>query len=265
MFEESSGILCPMTAEKSMGLPERDAAVVVAAGLSRRLLDLSISDESHAGAENRFTGFQSTSKTACRLLERLDLAELCQDDGCSYTLCPPAEVLKLRSASGQNLALVLAELLEAYLDLACSLGPAKDLLPTTRSAFKGPRSSRLELTALTRLGYLEMVGESVRWTDKVQAMMQKLGFWDEKGRDFDSLYNEWLQESAVLLLDATPQLLRQRLRKMARKMDHVEFAVLLRDQFDGLYCKSNPDGTLRSKSEQDTRLPFLIHKLLSLE
>lgn len=139
-------------------------------------------------------------------------------------------------------------MLSAYIGMVCEYGPEDRRLSPEREPFYAPAQCRLEIEALERLGYIEAQGQEACWTDKIAPAMQAAWLWDEMGRSRQAVEEERLAKESAAALAAVSAFTRWRLRRAARRKSELDFAILLRDRFGGLFWTKNPDGSRRPDS-----------------
>jgi len=91
--------------------------------------------------------------------------------------------------------------------------------------------------------------------------MQSAYLWSADGQSIGALEEAALEDECRVALSLTSEHTKRLLTIEAKRLSELDFALLLRDRFDGLYLRKNPDGTLRSRPG-DVRLLKAVYRSL---
>lgn len=123
--------------------------------------------------------YMSTFEAVAEALYRLGIMRPL-DRCCSIFICEPQQDFELAQAnwsSGPSFSELLKEFVELFGEFGADywgFGTAAE------TAFKPKwRTLTMAMNALASVGYAEQVGDSYRWTGKVEAVMAAVGFWPE--------------------------------------------------------------------------------------
>ena len=114
---------------------------------------------------------------------------------------------------------------------------------------------------MARLDYVERRGMEVVWTDKIAPAMRAAYLWTDDGQSSQAVEEAAFATECSDLLAQTPEITKRRLALEAARLSELDFVLLLRDQFDGLYLKTNPDGSLRAQTT-DVRVVKAVYRAL---
>lgn len=124
---------------------------------------------------------------------------------------------------------------------------------------------RLELILGTsgghKLGLHRAPWTAVLWTNKMAGSMQDTYLWNADGQSIEAVAQDAFKDECAVALNLTPEHTRRLLAAEAKRMSEFDFLLLLKDRFDGLYFKKDPDGALRSRPG-DVRLLKAVYRSL---
>lgn len=261
-------------------LPERHLATELAVGLARRLnAILGGSTDAVPAPGYVFHHFTTDFEDACDVLWGLGVAyaaygsdpdkrELAVGHGlevdsspCYFRFFSEADIRSRLSDARNPPSVSLQEILESYIAIACGYGVNQTQLSCSRGPFAPQSEYAKEIEALARLGYVERRGLEVAWRDKIGEAMENALLWQADGQTRREVEEAALAVDCAAVLAATPELLRNRLRKEAKRLSMLDFVHLLGTRYEGLYLKTNPDGSDRVP-EGDGRILMEVYKAL---
>lgn len=119
--------------------------------------------------------FEAVAEALCRLGIMKPL-----DRSCSIFICEPQQDYELAQANWSS-GPSFSELLKEFVELFGEFGADFWGFGTSADTPFKPKSRTLAtaMNALAAVGYAEHVGDSYRWTGKVEAAMVAAGFWPE--------------------------------------------------------------------------------------
>ena len=249
-------------------LPERYLSIELAIGIARRLTTI-LSPSSEEFSERIGSGYlwhmhTSDFTRGCHILWKLEVAYAAYGSeshrkGFTFTNViyekaePPyfsflnlEEIRKKLNEGFPKTAPNLEEIIGAYIAIVCNYGPMDALLSTNREPFYPQKEYIREVSALKKVGYLKEIDSKVIWTEKIAPIMQQAHLWERDGRSSEAVRKELISEKSDSLLKDTPEMTIRILRREAKHSSELDFVVLLRDQFDGLFIRKNPGGTERT-------------------
>jgi hypothetical protein len=243
-------------------LPERHLVTELAVGIARRLYAiLTAQGAPEPGYLHHY--YTTHFENGCGVLWRLGVAVAAYDSeperkGLAYGTITnekvwppyfkPFEAQEIRTAlAGKAPASAppLQEVIDAYISLACDYGPTGSALPAKREPFSPQAQYNREVEALIRFGFAERCGSQARWTNKIAPAMRYACVWEDDGRNSSDVAAQATAAECAALLAQTPDLTKRVLAQEAPRLSEMDFVLLLRDEFDGLYLKKNPDGSRR--------------------
>lgn len=263
-------------------LPERQLVAELSVGLARRLNSiLSSKNDGKWMTQEGYVHHLYTSdfENGCNVLWRLDVARAacgCEEDRKELSfgtvveekIWPPyfrfyseAAIRKRLAAEIPSTAPPLDEILPAYLSVACDYGPSGSSLSSRREPFIPQREYLNEINLLAHCGYMGHLGEGVLWTDQIGPAMQSAYLWERDNQSSETVAEAKLKKECLAALELTPEPTKRALAKEALRLSELDFAILLRDKFDGLYWGKNPDGTPRP-DPGDIRFLKVMYKSL---
>lgn len=248
------------TMAKVLSLPERHLITELAVGLARRLNEIL---EPAGNGDQRGPGYVWHSYTSdlengCDVLSRLNVAHAAPP---CFKFFAPDRIREALSGEISETSPSLDEVLTTYLSVVCEYGAAGSCLSSKRAPFIPQEELAREIDALVRLGYLERLGDAVLWADKIAPEMRQASLWQEDGQSNRSVTDANLAAECEAALDSTPEHTKLLLAREAMRMSELDFAILLKDRFDGLFWSKNPDGTARPRPG-DVRLVKAVYRSL---
>jgi hypothetical protein len=253
-----------MTLEWS--LPERHLMAELAVGIARRLNDIlgPAGEGDHVGPGYVHHLGSSAFEYGCSVLWRLGLAygaygpEPDRKDLTVQTIADakrqpyyfrflsPHEIRRALLENPIDPSVPIDWVLTGYLGVACDYKPPT--LPSERIPFVPALEYLREIDALANLGFVDHVPPQASWTDKVSIAMQSAFLWNADGQSTVTIARNGLREECDAVLNSMPEFTKRRLAQEAKRLSELDFVMLLRDNYDGLYFKKNPDGTPRERS-----------------
>ncbi|WP_442754447.1 hypothetical protein ACNHKD_15850 [Methylocystis sp. JAN1] len=249
----------------SLTLPERRLLAEIAVGIARLLRDILPQAE---GMESGYVRhyYESAFENSCDVLWKLGVAcaaygpackglsvddeALAQQKGWPPFFCfPPAE--EIRSTLGDpsyETVVELEEILVTYLVLAGSYGAPGPQLPTIREVFYPHQSFLREIDALAAAGYARSDSGGFLWTEKIVPAMRRA--CDSGWNDDEEAADQTLKQECETQLALVPELTKARLAKAAKGTSFINFSILLRDEFDGLFLTKFPDESGQERKER---------------
>ncbi|MCG8510612.1 MAG: hypothetical protein MI741_15425 [Rhodospirillales bacterium] len=168
--------------------------------------------EENEGRENRFDfkncviehGSISDFEAGCIVLRYAEVAAPLDHDGSpkegedawSGSFRIRFDVEELRAHLAEDFpptARPLGEVIETFLGLTTHYGDCP--VPTGRAPFAVPEGFMRTFACFERCGYVQRVGEQVKWTEKMQPHMRAHYHWDEDGRSEVELYEAEVEEA----------------------------------------------------------------------
>lgn len=249
-------------------LPERQLSIELSIGIARRLTTI-LSPSSSEFSERIGPGYlwhmhTSDFTRGCDILWKLEVAYAAYGQESyrkDFTVknvkyektWPPyfrflnTEEIREKLNKGFPAAAPLpGKVIEAYISIVCNYGARDALLSTSREPFYSQKEYVREISALEKTDYLKTTGSQVIWTKKIAPFMQQSGLWERDGRPSDAVRRELVSKKCDALLKNTPEMTVRILQRKAQNSSELDFVVLLREQFDGLYIRKYPDGTERT-------------------
>lgn len=250
--------------QRNWSLPERHLVAELAVGLARRLFSI-LDGQEIIYPEPGYVWHIATSdfEDGCDVLWHLDAAvaayapgqgrmNLTVRDTRTEKGWPPyfkfftaTEIREKILNDTPPDAPPLDEILSAYLGVMCNYGRSGTALSSEREPFVPPRQYGREIDALERLGYLERLGDEVLWTDRIAPAMHRRLIWNASSQSIAKEMAGLLASECNSILAQTPDFTRRLLEQEAKRLSELDFVLLLRDRFEGLYLSKNPDGSLR--------------------
>ncbi|WP_162561354.1 hypothetical protein [Methylobacterium terrae] len=183
-----------MTGATSMSRDSAPSLADIAVGVSR-MLQLTLERDSNAEGYF-FHILHGPFDEACYVLEDFRVAHpmrennnqaIWHQDGkypsdvspCHYAFQPDEEMRASIASRPQIDKLLADRLISVFLSLSCEYAAAGTALPAGREPFRVPREYDLEIKALILLGYLDRLGELVRWNNNISSIMREIRLWDE--------------------------------------------------------------------------------------